>query len=179
MITDWKSEILKGVQIPQRIEALDRGRLWQRHLPEVAAPDDEIAATEEGLGFKLDPRYQEFLRNANGWRSFYQSVDLFGTLSLLGAAPMDSALRQLRAMQPSDFEMAVGMPLADVLPIGASSVQRDMFLITSPWSSKPGIVLWFASREVDRFATFDEFYLTMLDYNRREVEYLEGEAKGP
>lgn len=92
MIDDWKSEIAKGVMIQQRIEELDREGLWDHHLPGVAAGEDEIAATEERIGFPLDPQYRRFLRFANGWRCFYQAVDLFGTPNLLGAPPMDSAV---------------------------------------------------------------------------------------
>ena len=103
MIDDWVAEIVKGVVIQQRIEELDVDGLWERHLPEVAASEDEIAATEHRLGFVLDPRYREFLRFANGWRCFYQSVDLFGTRTLLGASPMDSAVTMLGAVEPEDF----------------------------------------------------------------------------
>jgi hypothetical protein len=176
MISDWQSEIVKGVLIQERIEALDRGRLWTRHLPEVAASADEIRATESRLGHPLDPRYTGFLRWADGWRSFYQAVDLFGTRHLLGTPPMDSARAQLSAVEPRDLEHMIGMPLGDVLPIGASTVQPDMFLLAQPWSVEPGAVIWFAGRPVDRFPTFDEFYLAMLDYNRQEVSYLESEA---
>lgn len=60
MIDDWKSEIVKGVMIQQRIEELDRDGLWDRHLPGVAAGEVEIAATEERIGFPLDPQYRRF-----------------------------------------------------------------------------------------------------------------------
>jgi hypothetical protein len=177
VIDDWRPEIVKGVVIQQRIEELDQGRLWQRHLPEVAASDDELQATEEQLGHGLDPRYRAFLRVANGWRSFYQAVDLFATRNLLGAPPMDSAIAQLNSIEPRDLESAIGMTLRDVLPIGASAAQRDIFLLARPWSADPGVVVWFASREVQRFPNFDEFYLSMLDYNRQEVAYLENETQ--
>lgn len=176
MITDWKAEIVKGDAIHQRIEELDRGRLWQRHLPEVAASEEEISSAEAALGFRLEERYRTFLRHANGWKSFYQAVDLFGTANLLGASPMDSARRQLQAIEALELEAALDLNLADVLPIGASALQRDIFLIAQKWSDRPGSVVWFAGRVVDSFPTFDEFFLAMLDYNRREVSYLESDS---
>jgi len=177
VITDWKNEIVNGVIIQQRIEELDHGRLWRRHLPEVAATEQEIMSVERRLGFALDPRYRAFLQYANGWKSFYQAVDLFGTANLLGAPPMDSARRQLAAIQPAHFEAAVGKSVAEFLPIAASTVQRDIFLLGQPRSAHQGIVVWFAGDEVDRFPSFDDFYLAMLDYNREEIVDLEREAK--
>jgi len=69
-VNDWKTEIVKGVLVQQRIEELDRGRLWQRHLPEVAAPEEELAAAEGQLGHAIDALYRDFLRHADGWRGF-------------------------------------------------------------------------------------------------------------
>jgi hypothetical protein len=34
----------------------------------------------------------------------------------------------------------------------------------------PGVVIWFAGEEIDRFFDFDEFFLAMVEYNRRELE---------
>jgi hypothetical protein len=170
---DWTSEIAKGWRIHERIQELDRAGLWEHFLPDVAASEDEIAATEQQLGFRLDPEYRQFLRFANGWRRFYQDVDLFGTRNLLGAPPMDSAMAQLNAMDPADLEREAGMGAGDVLPIAASAEQRDMFLLGQPWSSAPGAVVWLSGQAVDRFPGFDEFYLAMLDYNREEIQDLE------
>jgi hypothetical protein len=175
---DWKTEIVKGVLIQQRIEELDRGRLWERHLPEVAASEAAIAQVEGWLGFTIDAQYREFLRFANGWRAFYQRVDLFGTENLLGAPPMDAAARQLEAIDPVDLLAITGMAHGDLLPIAASSVQRDIFLLGQPLSPSPGAVIWFSGGEVQRFPTFDEYFLSMLDYNRQEVAYLERAGNG-
>ncbi len=125
------------------------------------------------LGHPIDTLYRDFLRHADGWRSFYQAVDLFGTGQLLGAPPMDCALIQIGAVEDADFVAAVGMPKADVLPIAASGVQADMFLLGRPCARWPGSVTWYTGQMIERFPDFDEFFLAMLDYNRQEIQYLE------
>lgn len=175
-MNDWKSEIVRGVLVQQRIEELDQGRLWRRYLPEVAATEDELIAVERELGHRLDPLYRDFLGYASGWRSFFQHVDLFGTRQLLGAPPMDAAVVQIGAIREAEFVAGVEMPKADVLPIAASAVQADMFLLGRPWSRWPGSVTWYTGLFIERFPNFDEFYLAMLDYNRQEIADLETEA---
>ena len=173
---DWPSEIVKGVIIQQRLAELDVDRLWHHHLPEVAASEDEIAATEQSLGYRLDAQYREFLRYANGWRSFIQDIDIMGTANLLGDGVMRRAREQLAAVEPDLFLNDVGIAMGDVLPIAASDLQTDMFLIGQPWSNEPGAVVWFAGYTIERFPNFNELYLSMLDYNRRRIAKFEGRA---
>jgi hypothetical protein len=70
----------------------------------------------------------------------------------------------------------VGLETDDILPIAASGVQTDMFLIGQPWSKEPGIVVWFAGYTIEQFPNFHELYLSMLDYNRRQIAKFEGRA---
>lgn len=173
---DWPSEIVNGVLIQQRLRELDRRKLWQYFLPEIAASEDEIAATEQALGYRLDSSYRQFLRYANGWRSFFQDVDILGTKGLAGGAVAHAALAQLDAIEPEIFADNVGLDIGDVLPIAASTLQSDMFLLGLPRSKEPGIVVWFAGYQIERFANFEEFYLSMLDYNRRRITKFEERA---
>lgn len=171
---DWPSEIVKGVLVHQRLAALDTRGIWKYPLPDVAASEDEIAATEQKLGYGLDQGYRQFLRYANGWRSFYQDVDILGTTGLVGGPVMDAARLQLAAVDPEIFSGNVGLGVADMLPVAASTVQSDMFLLGLPWSKTPGAIVWFAGYLIERFPDFDEFYLSMLDYNRRQIAKFEG-----
>ena len=170
---DWRSEIVKGVLIHQRLSELDSRGIWEYHFPEVAASEDEVDATERGLGYSLDPEYRQFLRYANGWRSFYQHVDILGTMSLAGGSVMGAARSQLDAVEPDIFESEAGLGIADVLPIAASTRQLDTFLVGLPWSKRPGVIIWFAGSSIEAFPGFNEFYLSMLDYNRRQVSMFE------
>jgi hypothetical protein len=171
---DWHSEIAKGVLVHQRLRELDTRGIWKYPLPAAPATGAEIAAAEQKLGYRLDERYRQFLQHANGWRSFFQDVDIFGTEDLTGGEVMDAAMAQLAAIDPGTFKDNVGVEMAAMLPVGASTRQPDMFLLGLPRSSVPGAVIWFAGYLIERFPSFDEFYLTMLDYNRRQITKFEG-----
>jgi hypothetical protein len=171
MSIDWKKEISVLVYIKQVLSDLDKNHLWEHHFPEVAAGGKEIENVEQHLGFQLDDRYAEFLRHANGWRSFYQSVDLFGTKDLLGSDAMQNAKMMLDVIDENAMK-ASRLNKDDLLPIGASSLDLDIFFIVKPSSEHSGQVIWFAGQEIDRFKNFYEFYLAMVDYNRAEVEDL-------
>lgn len=176
MNIDWKKEISILVYVKQVLSELDKDHLWQHHLPEVAATDDEIRNAEDYLGFHLDNRYVEFLRHANGWRSFYQSLDLFGTSDLLGSEAMHYANLMCDSIDENVMKVA-GLSKEDLLPIGSSKVDLDIFFIKKPYSEHPGEIIWFAGQEIDRFSDFNEFYLAMVDYNRAEVEDLKKESE--
>ena len=173
---DWEAEIETAALVHSRIEELDSRRLWQRHLPNVGAKPHEIAAAEASIGFGLDRNYRSFLEKADGWSCFYQYVDLLGTSALRGEPPMDVVRRQLGAIGPDAFRDLVGTDVSDVLPIGGSSVQRDMFFLVRPSVPGSGNIVWLSGGVVDRFSTFTEFFLSMVDYNRHEVDDLLREA---
>lgn len=40
----------------------------------------------------------------------------------------------------------------------------------------PGMVIWFAGSEIERFPSFREYFLAMVDYNQRVVQRLESGA---
>ena len=61
----------------------------------------------------------------------------------------------------------------DLLPM-AAPVDRHLFVMTRKSAPQPGAVIWFDGDEVDRFPSFDEFFLAMMDYNRNEIEALRG-----
>ena len=166
---DWKQEIVVGVIIHQRLAEVDEKGLWSYVLPEVAASEAMIDRVEARLGFDLDAQYRSFLCHANGWRSFYQDVDILGTDTVLDGSVAEAARRMLDAVEDADFLHDVGLGKEDVLPIAASTKQMDMFLLELPHSSMPGRVLWYAAELIEAFSGFDEFYLSMLDYNRRQV----------
>jgi hypothetical protein len=170
---DWRQEIVKGVLVRRRLRELDTKRIWKYYLPEVAASEDEIAAAEEELGFHLGESYHRFLRYANGWRSFWQNVDILGTSGLLGGPVMGAAREHLAEIEPELFAGDVGLEIKDVLPIAASTEQDDVFLLGLPWSKEPGVIIWFAGQLIERFPDFDEFYLSMLDYSRNRISKFE------
>jgi hypothetical protein len=127
------------------------------------------------LGEGLDPAYRAFLLHGDGWPAFYQTVDLFGSEDLMGSERFDHAAEMLSYVD--EAVLAAGALRRDeLLPIAASPVDLDLFVITRRSAPQPGMVVWLAGSEVDRFPTFDEYFLAMVDYNRLEVQHLQGKT---
>ncbi|MEM5421233.1 SMI1/KNR4 family protein [Paraburkholderia ferrariae] len=165
---NWIQEIAKLAYIKQVLAEADQRKLWPHHLPAVAATPAQIEAVEAALGTRLDRNYAELLLHADGWRGFYQTVDLFGTADLLGSEKM-SAARELLGAVDDDVISATRNRRNDLLPIAATTQDRDLFVLTLPKAEAPGEVLWLAGELIDRFTNVGEFFLAMMDYNRLEV----------
>ena len=172
MITDWQQEIGIAIQVKQALQEADTRGVWVHHLPEVAASEADLRFCEQQLLHELDLRYRAFLRVANGWKSFYQSVDLFGTGDLIGSGRMQSARRLLTALDRRVIA-DTGCGISELLPIAASGHDKDLFVIAQQCSQQAGKVFWFAGEEIDRYPSFDGYFLAMIEYNRVEVGELE------
>ena len=122
---DWKAEIVKLVLVKQALAEADRHKLWPWHLPSVAASDEQIEACERKLGFPLDPIYAQFLRHANGWRGFYQAVDLFGTEELCGNERLQRAREVLGYLEASVLQQS-RVARDELLPIAVSRFDLDL-----------------------------------------------------
>jgi hypothetical protein len=164
----WPDEIAKLALIKQRLADADKKCLWPYHLPSLAASRDMLNEAESVLRLDLDLRYATFLLYANGWKGFYQSVDLFGTNDLAGSDDMTAALKLAHAIEENVL-ITAGVAISQILPIAWTRHDLDLFALTLPGSSNPGEVLWFAGGLIERFANFDEYYLAMVDYNRAEL----------
>ena len=164
----WPDEIARLALIKQRLADADKKRLWPYHLPSLAASRDMLNEAESALKLDLDPRYAQFLSHANGWKGFYQTVDLFGTNDLAGSEDMMAALELAQAVEENVL-IAAGVTVAQILPIAWTRHDLDLFALTLPSSSNPGEVLWFAGSLIERFANFDDYFLAMVDYNRAEL----------
>lgn len=164
----WRERIVELVLVKQELSEVDVQRLWEYKLPGLAATASELAKVEAVIGEKLDPQYRAFLSYAGGWPAFFQTVDLFGPADLVGGSRMASAKRGLANIEPTVLE-ASGFARGEVLPIAASAVDLDLFVMGRRGTPLQGTVVWLAGYEVDRFPTFTEFFDTMVDYNRAEI----------
>jgi hypothetical protein len=174
-MTDWKQRIVELVLVKQKLAELDTKGLWQHRLPAVAATEVKLRAVEAYLGEALDPAYRAFLLHADGWPAFYQSVDLFGSDDLMGSDRSRHAAEMLDFVE--DAVLATSrLRREDLLPIAASPVDTDLFVMMRQSASHPGGVVWLAGSEIDRFPSFDEYFLAMVDYNRLEVQHLRSAA---
>jgi SMI1-KNR4 cell-wall len=174
-MTDWKQRIVELVLVKQKLAELDTKGLWQYRLPSVAATEGKLKSVEARLGEALDPAYRTFLLHADGWSSFYQTVDLFGSDDLMGNDRHHHATEMLSYVEEGVLTLG-GLRREDLLPIAASPVDLDLFVMTRRSASHPGMVIWLAGSEIDRFPSFDEYFLAMVDYNRLEVQHLRSEA---
>ena len=168
----WIDKIVVMMYVKQEIQRLDRLGFWPHHLPEIAATEDQLKAAEEHLGHSLDIDYRSFLGCANGWKGFLRTVDLFGTSDLIGSSLMDYAASMLEIIDEENVIAASGFSKAELLPIAVTREDKDLFVMSRATSHQPGVVIWFAGEEIDRFPTFEEYFLAMADYNRLVLEDL-------
>lgn len=171
MIHDWKQEIAIAWLVKQAMMEADTDKLFPYHLPEVAANETQILETERQIGHVLDASYKAFLRHANGWNAFWQTSDLFGTDDLIGGKRKENS-EFILSMLDEGVIQKCRVKRHDLLPISATPVDRDLFVITRPNSPSPGIVIWFAGQEIERFSTFDDYFLAMVEYGRQDIQWL-------
>jgi hypothetical protein len=168
---DWKQRIAVMALVKQKLAEVDTEGLWEHRLPRVAASQERLREVEAHLGEALDPSYRDFLRHADGWPAFYQTVDLFGSDDLLGGERFRHAEEMLGYAEGEQLG-ARGLR-RELLPIAASPADLDLFVMTRRSSPHPGTVIWLAGSEIDRYPSFDGYFLAMIDYNRTEVRSLQ------
>lgn len=169
---DWRKAIVDMYKVKQELMACDKKKILSYHLPEVAASEEILIEAEEQLGFKLDNGYRDFLTFANGWKGFYQTVDLFGTKELKDLSLVECAKELIDVINKEGVIVSSGFKVEELYPIAATKFDKDIFVITKPDSSNPGIIIWFAGEEIDRFQSFEEFFYSMIEYNKKTLEYL-------
>lgn len=168
MNVDWKVEIAKMFYAKQALHRTDKEELWPWHLPEVAATEDELATTEDELGFSIDPEYRDFLRHANGWKGFFHDIDLFGTFELKNVTKNTKVSKILKGMGYSLARTNVSRDA--IFPIGVSRNDIDLFTIVRHSLNQSGEVIWFAGGEIDRFQSFTDFFLAMIEHVFEELK---------
>ena len=174
-MVDWAQEISRIVSWKQLIADRDSLHAFPWHLPRVGAKLEQITQAENVVGVEFSQQFREFLTLANGWQGLVVSTDLFGTKEFVEG----KAREVLKRKELLAFLREHGLSSGQVVPIGASEFDLDVFILISPSSSfMPGGVLWFANEEVDRFSSFAEFLASMAAYNERIAQKLAQESKG-
>jgi hypothetical protein len=162
-MVDWQTEIARAVEVQAATQRLDVKGLWEYHAPRNGAREDQLEAIETHLGCPLDSLYRRFLRAANGWPCFYQRVTLFGTDELRGGAPMATAQEILDQIRDQlDDSVPPGDPL---LLVAAAMTDLDVFVMPRSTGGSPAPVIWLAGQVIDRFESFDRWFLAMVEYN--------------
>jgi hypothetical protein len=168
---NWKDQIVKMVYLKQTLFEVDVDKVWVFNLPKVAASELDIINLQKNIPLLADSDLVDFLRVANGWDAFYQNVNLFGTADYLKSEQFFLAQKMFDVIDNKVVEKT-GFVKADFLPIAASTSDIDLFLITNT-----GEVFWFAGDLIERFDTFLDFYLAMLDYHRSEIQFWKSQKK--
>ncbi|WP_163253625.1 SMI1/KNR4 family protein [Bacillus tropicus] len=165
---NWKDRITTLVLVKQELMKQDVEQIWPHHFPEVGASEEYLYAFEQECGYKLDLKYRDFLKHSNGWKGFYQAVDLFGIEQLRKSTIMEYA-QMLLTVIDDDVLKESGVVREDLLPIAVSEFDKDLFVLCLPNSSRPGEIIWFAGEEIDRFKNFEEYFLAIVNYNREKI----------
>jgi hypothetical protein len=168
---DWQVEIGLLWQIKTEAQHADHEDLFPLHAPGVAATSEHIAEASRSLGFDLDESYAQFLRHANGWSNFFQNTRLFGTMDFAGSGVFRTVRDGLALRLPlhSDrfsFEWNTG----NCFPIGGSALDLSVFVMER--KKRDAKVAWLIGEEIDAFENFEEFFSSMVKYNKKLVEKL-------
>ncbi len=159
---DWPTAIASMLRVKAAIFELDQGALWDYRGPRTPATADQIQSVESALRRTLDPEHRAFLRWANGWPCFWQTVDLLGTDELIAgtAAAADGGYGPYRWTNGS-------------YAVAFSTQSQDVFVVDP--ENTGSAVRWqiLGGDRVDEFSSFDEYFRAMLDYNRMELRRLQ------
>lgn len=127
----------------------------------------EISAVQKKLGLSFTEDYIDFLLNANGWKCFYQDVNLFGTRDY------ETEMFEY-AQKLLDVEVEYIDELREIraylLPIAVTMTDTDKFVMILKEGEAYGTVIWLAGGEIERFDSFTEFFEAMAEYNLPEIE---------
>lgn len=170
MAHSWAEDVGLGRRINHaRLEA-DVKHLWGYSLPKVRASEEEVVQAERQLGFRLPESYRTFLLAANGWPNFYHDVAIFSTRDLVGGPLYDSARIPLELPECVEAMASHGVIAEDQFIVAASELDEDIFLMGKPGTTSEGKVAWYADGQViDRYDDFHDFYMAMLEYNKRNA----------
>lgn len=165
---DWRPPIVEMVVTKEQLKKVDPEGLFPYFLPEVAATEQEVDVAERALGISLDEDHRTFLKFANGWKCFIQEITLLGAGDLGSGELWESAKSALR-VSPETLE-ANAWSIDDLIPIGASLAQADIFLMHVENGAVAPQVIWVAEGErIDTYDSFGQFFVSMIEYTRRRV----------
>jgi hypothetical protein len=64
----------------------------------------------------------------------------------------------------------VALAKSNLFPIGADVIDRDLFIMVKPGVKSSMRIFWLAEKEIARFPSFSEFFLSIVDHNRLLIE---------
>lgn len=172
MMNEWKERIEEMRAVRDELYQADREQMWEYYHPEGAAERSEILSAQEKLQINLSQDYIDFLLCANGWKCFYQLVDLFGTKDF--DSEIMSYARELLNVE-LEYHDELRTVKEYLFPIAVSRTDKDLFVMVLAEGSEYGQVIWLAGGEIERFDSFGEFFEAMIEYNQGDLEDMEAE----
>ncbi|MBP3610218.1 MAG: SMI1/KNR4 family protein [Lachnospiraceae bacterium] len=163
----WKERLVEMLMVRNELYKADKGQLWEYHYPEVAAELSEILLAQEKLKIKLSQDYIDFLLCANGWKCFYQLVDLFGTKDF---EAKNMSLAKMLLNTELEYDESLNDIKEYLFPIAVSRTDKDLFVMVLTEGSEYGQIIWLAGGEIERFLSFSDFFEAMIEYNKEELE---------
>jgi len=163
----WPSLIVALVRIKERLAEVDGG-FWPFHLPELRASDSLLQSTESKLGFRFQDSYRDFLLHSNGWKGFFQTIDLLSCDELIGGEHQRYFWGAHAGLQPEEWQR-VGLDQSKILPIGVTLEDRASFVLDFSNTGKQRF-LWLGAEVVDEWGDFADFFRSMIEYNRLEID---------
>lgn len=171
MNINWAVEITRLCQLKRKLNSADPEKLWPYTLPEVGVSEEQIELAEKHISHRLPNDHRHFLKHANGWKSFFHDINLFGTGDLQGGANFLRALKLIESLDSSVLHKS-HLRKGDLLPIAVSI--NDIDLIVNVISGKlENKVIWFAGGEIERFQSFSEFFVGMIELTIEDICELE------
>ncbi len=168
---DYKAAIGYLFLVQDRIQGVDVNGLFEYCYPKLAAPENDIIEWENRNNAFLPDQYKDFLMAANGWESVNQDKSLFGLNDL--SLSSDSKFVKLRDLS-LDLISNYGAK-EYLLPVGAAQYSNDLYLLVLDKDSPfYGEVIWTAGEEIDRYENFDEFFLSLIEYNKLTYKMFTG-----
>lgn len=166
---DWQERIAAMLTVREELQKSDEDELWEYYSPEAAADMSEISEVQKKLGLSFIEDYIDFLLCANGWKCFYQTVNLFGTKDY------ESEIFTY-AQKMLDVELEYIDELREIrehlLPIAVTELDMDKFVMVLKEGEDYGTVVWLAGGEIERFDSFSDFFEAMIEYNKEDLEEL-------
>lgn len=173
-LTQWMVRIVRMLEVRNEMYIADKEQLWDYYYPELAAQMEDIASLQKKLNVTLSQDYVDFLLRADGWKCFYQNVDLFGTKDF------DTEIMKYAKLLLSvelEYHDALRQIKDDLLPIAVSRTDKDLFVMVLTEGKNFGQIVWLAGGEIDRFSSFIEFFDSMMEYNQLDLEDMLNENK--
>ena len=159
----WPDLIGNLVLLKQRISELDPDGPPDYVLPKVPASEETLVDVEAQLGEAIDPGYREFLGYADGWPSFFVSLQLIGARDLLGRLRSAADANQFMYPWP-------GLDQRDLFPVAVSLVDKDVVVVGRPGTSMAGRCLLLAGEVVHDRESFKDFFEAVVGSHRRVLD---------